>query len=377
MFNLFVVLIIDIYLFIVYKVGLFIIYFTPHYVFAEHSRLNNIEYDFNPVEQRILNFSNCPLCHIENMDKKHINSTSRDCLITFAVKNVDNVFPFIRSLRTTGCKASVFILFDDESFKKFSNDTFTLFKNCSINIQNIGSFPYIYKPDDLFAYRHIYIYDFIYKMASFFDRILLADLYDSVFQNDPFFEDVDPDAFTVTREARFMHDDYHNKLRVSKVMYYNDETMGHIRTLNAGIMYGSPEMIMKYQNLYFHEFNLSNIKETHRTCDQGYLNYFQLRRVLKPSLGKLNIWYNDQGFETLASILPHLPKCLQLGNVTLHNTRQIIVHQFDRSNMLIAMVILSCPKGNYSVYPNSYTRIHKGDASIDKIQQFLPEPYTN
>ena len=330
-----------------------------------------------------MNFQNvhfvCVFCNITNLDLKHINSTIRDCIITLAVNKVDNVFPYIRTLRTTGCKATVFILFDDAAYNKLSKDTFELFRNCSINIYNIGQFPSFSKYPNVFAHKHIYIFDFLYKVGYLFDRILLADLYDSVFQKDPFFESVDPEAFTVSTEARFMIRDQCNKAELFGLERFPDDQINKVKTLNAGIMYGSPEIIMKYQTLYFHSFDIFNVDQTHKVSDQGYLNYFNIKKELRCTFEKLNIWYHDQGFETLASIYPHLPKCLQLGELTYSNTKAVIVHQFDRSEMLVAMVLLSCPKGNFTVYPNSYTRIISGlHISVDSInKKYLGYNHTN
>ena len=291
------------------------------------------------------------------------------------MSGVYNIFPFVRTLRSTGSRASVFILFDDASYRKLSTDTFQLFENCSVHVYNIGTVPHFKHYNDVFAHKHVLIFDFIYKMASHLDRILLVDLYDSVFQSDPFMSTVDPDAFTVTHESRKTKKDHCNKVRIRPVIQYDPKTMGNMQTLNAGIMYGGPDVIMKYHTLYFHQFNIYDIANTHKTCDQGYLNAFYLTHQLEPALKKVNYWYRKEGFETLASILSKMPKCLQLGKLKYGGTRAVIVHQFDRSSMLTAMVILACPKGNYQVYENSYTRID--NKQYNQILSFLHENFTN
>ena len=346
------------------------------YVFTEHCTINDIRYDFDPVEEEKHNFSHCPPCHIDDLNESEINSTRRDGIITVAMSGVYNIFPFVRTLRSTGSRASVFILFDDASYRKLSNDTFQLFKNCSVHAYNIGTLPPYKNYNDVFARKHVMIFDFIYKMASHLDRVLLADLYDSVFQTDPFLPTVDPDAFTITHEARKTGHDYYNKIRVKPLIQYNPATMDNMQTLNAGLMYGGPDVIMKYQNFYFHHFNIYDIANTHISCDQGYLNAFYLTNQLEPVLNKVNYWYNKEGFETLASIVSRLPRCLQFGKLKYGDTRAVIVHQFDRSSMLTAMVILACPKRNYHVYQNSYTRIDS-NRMYNQVIKYLNESFTN
>ena len=305
-----------------------------------------------------INTSNCPNCIIYGNDANNRTSGPRDCVLSVLIGKVENIFPFVRSLRTTGSMASIVLLMDDKAFNSLSPDTVRLLKNCSIQWFNIGVVNKLKKSSSIFAQKHIIAYDFIYKSASMFDRMLLIDLYDVVFQDDPFFSEVDPNSLIIIKEARLFGDDPKNRERVEAVMKMN-KFMYDSHALNGGVIYGSPIILLKYETLYFSQFNISNIDGTHKTCDQGYMNYLYLSGELLMHGFKLKLWHRDQGYESLASTKAR-PNAA-LGKVYFLNKRAIVIHMFDRSDDMIRMVLAACPQGNYAVAPKSYTRFrHNG-----------------
>lgn len=337
---------------------------TTKYVYTEHRELRNVEFNLTPGDiERNTNFPNCPPCQIKNNDPNHKTSTPKDCILCVSVGLIDNIFPFVRSVRTTGCKATIIILFDEKAYGKLTDDIYALFKNCSVNCYNIGHVNKWNNSNSIFAIKHLIAYDFIYKTAYLFDRILLIDLLDVVFQDDPFFEAVDPDALTIIKEARLFKDDSKNVERITPLIKYN-KSMASSQVLNAGIFYGSPEILMKFETLYFHCFDINRIDETHCTCDQGHLNYFYVSGILNREFPKLNLWHRDQGFESLASTKDR-PNEADLGDIYYLHKRAIIIHMFDRSKDMVKMVERVCPQGSYVVPDGTYTRHRKN--WFDKI----------
>ena len=332
-------------------------------IFTEHGVIRDV--DYSSLDAVGLWFStdyqNCPSCDIHNNHPENKTSTPRDCVLCVSVGKIDNIFPFVRSLRTTGCKATIVILFDDKASRMLSRDTIQLFANCSVEFFDIGHVEPWGVKNSIFAIKHLIAYDFIYKTASLFDRVLLIDLLDVVFQDDPFHEAVDPDALTIIKEARLFKDDPTNRDRIAPLIKYQ-KSMGTSQVLNGGMLYGSPEILMKYETIYFHQFNISDIDHTHKTCDQGYMNYFYVSGILNKEFEKLNLWHRDQGYDSLASQeKKDRPVGFDLGDIYYLHKRAIVIHMFDRSDKMIQMVLRACPQGNYYVKEKTYTRFrHNG-----------------
>ena len=146
-----------------HQINLFFCSFFPNfsysrYVYLEHLIIRNIVFDMNITQiLQPKELENCPNC--SNTAPKSKNSSERDCIVSVSFQDVSNIFPFCRSLRSTGSKASVFLLFDDVAYHKLTKDTKQLLKNCSIYCYNVGYFaqPKIY--DNVFAYKHLLVYN--------------------------------------------------------------------------------------------------------------------------------------------------------------------------------------------------------------------------
>lgn len=341
--------------------------FSP--LFLRHDTIFPIEFDLEKLAVTQNNFVNCPQCNIPNIDKSHITSTPRDLVVAVIMNIVDNIFPFVRSLRTTGCNATIVILADDVAYSKLSEDTFFLFRLCNIHVFNIGELMKTKKRISIFAVKHMIAYDFIYKSAGLFDRVLLTDLCDVVFQSDPFWEEIEAQKLTVIKEARQFKNDVHNSKRVNKI-WTIPEIIADQHPINGGIMYGSPEVLMKYEDLYFSQFDIHDIDNTHKTCDQGYINYLYYSGAMTRENISTNLWEQEHGFESLASVSEYPTE--KIGNIYFTNVRGVIIHMFDRTTRLVNNVLEACPQGTFKVYENSYTRLSNQYKGNKKIFGFIP-----
>jgi hypothetical protein len=125
----------------------------------------------------------CPVCNftVRNLDS---DSSSRDLVVSVALGSMTNVVPFTRTLRTTGCRA-IFVLFCDKSAWLPINSRLSDFLDgCGCSVIVLPEFKGSWQR--LVVVRLEVVYYFLRSRSSLFDRVLIADLFDIVFQGDPF-----------------------------------------------------------------------------------------------------------------------------------------------------------------------------------------------
>jgi len=303
-----------------------------------------------------IDYDNCPMCYFKSLNNNS-NSSPRDMVLAVVINRVNNIFPWVRSLRTTGCKAKVVLLFDSVSYSHLSEDTHGLFVNCSISYFNVGYIPNVHY-NAIFAIKNMLGYDFLTHVCENFDRVLFVDLYDVVFQEDPFNSNIGLKEMIITRETPPFSRSYNNQQRVLP-LFNSTQYMNVLfkPVLNAGLVYSDPHSLIRYWEMYFSMFNPNDLNSL-KTCDQGYMNYLYYSGRMEMAGIRVRVFYRKHGFDTLSSAGLN-PNDLKIGTAVFKstNTRLIIIHQFDRMRLCIDDLIQKCPQGNYMVKEGSYTRI--------------------
>ena len=142
-------------------------------------------YNFDPPELRLYNSSNlnCVLCNFASDDRK-ADSTPHDVVMTHSVGKLVNLLPFVRSLRSTGSNCSIVIFISLSDYKPYK-EQMKAAEDCGVQ------FVYVDVPKNLLKNSrfHVFIpfyYDFILKNKNKIHRVLKCDLFDTLFQLDPF-----------------------------------------------------------------------------------------------------------------------------------------------------------------------------------------------
>jgi hypothetical protein len=112
------------------------------------------------------------LCHVtvRNVDS---DSTPRDIIIVGLFGAVYGTVPFIRSLRTTGCRARVLIFIDDAALDKVDSQLASFFSDCGCTLLSIRHFPF--HNDGRCLGRYLIFYEFFRTRYHLFDRVVCAD----------------------------------------------------------------------------------------------------------------------------------------------------------------------------------------------------------
>ena len=127
----------------------------------------------------------CSFCNYTPQNKKS-NSTPRDLVLSFASKALCNVALFVRTLRSTHCQSSLVILLDRDLINTLKQSEKILLYSCRCQIIPVNTEN---RPEK-------FIKNFLFQLSESFlrinqrmiDRVIICDLFDAVFQGDPFHE---------------------------------------------------------------------------------------------------------------------------------------------------------------------------------------------
>ncbi|OHT05541.1 hypothetical protein TRFO_26681 [Tritrichomonas foetus] len=295
----------------------------------------------------------CPLCLHKNGDNTFVsspndpqsNSTPRDLILTMMTLMSMNAITYIRTLRSTGCKATVVVLVDDIFHEKLTEYEEDVMKNCGMIMINIGK---LLPPYDKHIYesRHVLFYAFLRKYRYSFDRVMMIDMADTVFQLDPFTTDFDSTTMVFTTEGYFNNNDPHNNtkwIKIADPMYnvhpsfYDDKIV-----INGGCFYGSMDGILYFYSIYLKLPCYNNFEI--ETIDQGYMNYLYHNGFF--SHNGLNISLTFPG-DYIVSARGHRfdPSPNQDGRFFMQDTINPpgLIHQYNRDRNVLEGVKKICP----------------------------------
>ena len=193
----------------------------------------------------IKNGSENLLCNYTS-SKDGCNSTPRDVVITCAAYDTCNLVLFQRTLRTTGCKATLILFMDQIAIDNMDPDTleFTKQMNTYIfltptppgkGVRTKNYFAYIFK-------------EFLRENEFKIDRVIFSDLFDTLFQEDPF------NTRLPTKSLHIVHENIRNKLNKVNYMFMRktisgfkfDNVTGEMKTINSGYAGGPVSLVKAY-----------------------------------------------------------------------------------------------------------------------------------
>ena len=219
-------------------------YNTTYLSYTNHWYLKPILH-FNSIQ-------NCPVCQFEIRNRLS-NSSPKDFLLTIQIGQTNGIIVIAKNIRATKTRASVVIFMDEFASKLFSGYEKDLLFNCSINIINIGFVPKFKK----YAYFHIrfVIYnDFLrFHDDSNFDRIILFDCSDTVFQGDPFYKDFTKNDLIITLQNLQLKDTSWPFKNYNKYFLKINKTYQHYQNdylINAGLILGGKKTIMIFIDVF-------------------------------------------------------------------------------------------------------------------------------
>lgn len=288
------------------------------------------------------NISNCPLCSFTR-DNPKSNSSPKDLLLAIMLKRIFHSLTYIRSFRTTGCKATCVVFIDDPAYTSFTDFMIEKFDQCGVIFINLGDVEKLYR-NSITESRFVLFYAFLRKYYKEFDRVMSTDMSDTFFQTDPFTTDVEnPNQIYFSTECVSISDSGPNKEWVEGADpqfdsdFYSDKLV-----VNNGFFLGKMVAVLKFLSVYidvpqFYDFYVT-------INDQGLLNYNIYRgKFLKAGL----VANYTQDHEVYKSVTRCRFKEIHSHEegIYLENSENLlsVIHQFDRFCALMNVVKLRCP----------------------------------
>lgn len=294
--------------------------------------------------------NNCPSCLFTSTNYRP-NSTPRDLLITTMFDHVYNIIPSIRSIRTSKCQAQYFVLTDLKTRKKLTDDTIKILKSCG---GYVVRYLRLKKLDRsiIFTLRQILVYNFIGKRAHLLDRVISFDLYDTIFQGDPFTPEIKQDGLYFILENTTYHFIYNEEHYDVKFSRYTKEDYDKFNIINGATIMGGVVNVMEYMHFY-----LSNNPLTldNHPDDQWYLNKYVYNGDLAKAGIKFKLFDMKSRYVSICRTYNY-PTKWDIGNYKPADSKvnPLLIHQFDDVPKLLHNVYEKCPKGNLIV--NQYIR---------------------
>ena len=309
-----------------------------------------IWYDY---DEQVHYVKGCTLCNFIP-PRRNGNSSPRDLIITFAIGKLQNAFAFVSSCRTTGCKARIVFLVDDIAYTKYSKEFYQELYNCGCEIINVGHFD-IQDRQDIFFIRYLY-YEKYLRERTDIDRILATDLYDVLFQSDPFTNEVTGKKVFFFSEREKMIDNWYNQYYIT-TCYNNIQTIEPSKNkselknllfqgdiINAGISLGGYDPMLKFIKYMIKIGNRTTLQSY--ADDQGCLNLFLRGHFfdnifdyeIDPLNGTLIECFGSR-FVKQSFQLAKYP----LGALPHPGNTPAVIHQIDRNQYIPYLASIVCP----------------------------------
>ena len=307
--------------------------------------------------------TDCLLCNYSNVGFS--DSTKRDVIITYAAKKVMNIALLQRTLRTTKTNSSLVIMLDMEALNSIDFITFQFFKNCSTQIVITPDIPFKSTGNSC---KHFFIplmYLFLKINRYLIDRVIFVDLYDTLFQGDPFNEFIRKNEIHLVREL-VTNNQHCGKLKWPQCYFpdfqWNDPNEYQYNSGYFGAFIDEMLCFLKV---------LCQYTKYNKCHDQALVNIIYNWNLLHPFKIKFSNIFID---ERVLMVYNHklsrgFPYCQ--GNY-LDNSIATVIHLYYQANKDFQRSVLKyCPRPDKSMlnYLSKYKNIEELEKSMDKWDQ--------
>jgi hypothetical protein len=270
-----------------------------------------------------------------------------------------NLMPFVRSLRMSQCRASIVLFCDAIVIHKFDVNITNFLSRCGVTVVPIGELADVSRNKRLLV-RNVILLDFLSHRLHLFDRILIVDLFDTIFQGDPFQTTFDRSAVGLNAESLpidkkqlWSIDGLLQQRGARKAFYYKP-------CMNAGTLTGTPSLLVAFLALYSRRIaslDAHTLRAIFYVPDQVVLNVMVHTGKFQEANIPLHIYTQTEAFHVMWYNFNKPGVQYKLGEYTLMNDGRfpLCLHMFDRSIHFTWSVRDACPAEFPTVDP--YVRI--------------------
>jgi hypothetical protein len=326
--------------------------FTFHEAFPIFSELPGFIFEPIPGYESLSAFpsqvlSNCSLCSFTVRNARP-NSSPRDVIVAGMFDHIVNVVPFIRTLRTTGSRATVILFVDSNAGSKVDPSLTSFFNACAITVLYVKHRHISARHSK--QMRHMLFADFFRTRYYLFDRILTVDLFDTVFQGDPFFEGFNRDAITFN-----CHIDRPFGRHLDSIMSLIDpsnqklrEEIAEVGYINSGMCTGGIEPQLRFWKCYWHILLARNqsVLESLVYPDQDIVNAVVRSNAAARAGIPIGRYGEGDYFHLAVKNWAKAGVVNEIGQYRMPGAElyPLVIHQADRSPILTASIVRACPQ---------------------------------
>ena len=313
-------------------------------IFGEHEEFFNYQI---LIELEKSDFSKCNLCKFPS----DVTSTSTKKDIAIGVlfgTNIYNILNWVRTLRSTGCKCSILFFHEENYTNYFNSEELEMLKNCGVVWWSLKtSFYNNTHVDDARTTKYLVIQNFLEAYGNYFNRVLLSDVFDSVFQKDPFIDEIPKDKIAVSIE-RVDFENHETNTQWVKALDNNFDFDWWRKKLiiNSGFEMGYTELVLDL----LHTMNQPQYFFAKDTLDQGILNYIYYKGIWT------NLSIDYEGKHYISAAYSQFEEISDFDGF-IHEVNRpehtlAVIHQFDRVCPVQRNLLKICPKmGKWHRYP--------------------------
>ena len=281
---------------------------------------NNLVPEMVKAIQENKPLDNCPHCNFKPLFSP--NSTSRDLIIIQAGGDPSKAQLSIKSLRSTGCKARIFLVITD--YDEVSVHLQNFFDSCGVDVfrYKISS---NYAKTFFVAIRFSLDDEFLYQGAKYVDRILYFDSFDTVFQSDPFIGDWQNNSLYVSNEHIPIGHNPYMTMWFRGMPNFNSRPIDNNNTICSGIFGATADVILKVGQL-MHTFYLG---WDFIALDQALYNYLIYIGLLEKA--GINVELYSHFASIAVRINDYTPSSLGQFSNKINGFKPAVIHQYNRN----------------------------------------------
>lgn len=288
----------------------------------------------NDLDWDTVNFTKCSPCNFQPVVKS--SSTPRDAIFMAVTKYGAGVERLVRSVRTTGCQATIVIFTLEQcTFPQH-------FLDCDVKIVVMEP-PSERADKSPYKMRWEWYYLYLMKELANYDRILHTDAFDAFFFGDPFSIAVDPNRLYFQMEDKKLRDCPYNKQWLLSCHYdVNRWKLLGQKIACSGSLIGGAELF----------FNFTKSLITHpewpscwgKGFDQGDFNYILYTEYI-PSNASATFMNCNSGFLTMNYCSANGVFFNKKGQLLTPDKSKLVtyVHQYNRYENTTKVIEKLCP----------------------------------
>ena len=278
------------------------------------------------------------------------NSSPRDVILTFGYDKFFNLILFLRTLRTTGCKASCVFFLEKKYLYTIKGFQQKFIEKCNAQIIPFEfNFNFSYtKKNYLFNIYEL----FLRYNKERINRVMICDLADFIFQGDPFHELLPKNEIHIADEGlQYKSNNIYAQINILWIKAHDQSFELKPEQYDyyywcAGYMEGPISLMIEFINQY----NQVIIDE-YLATDQGGFNYLNLTGRLEKAMIPISLHNNNElirhsSVHTMFdNTIPDLfPNVTTMYNKSL--TAIAIHHYYNSNDEFRISVLKACPRPN-------------------------------